>query len=84
MTADQPWGAQSRFAQEGFAWYGRRVQLPTGWGRTRASAIAAQPAESIAEAAQSFGQREDITVLTLSRLHKETFPQGRKVAAATA
>lgn len=37
------------------------------FGFDRTSAIAANSAESIAQAAQSFGQQDDITVLTLSR-----------------
>src|SRR5208282_2568180 len=37
------------------------------FGFDRTSAIAANTAESIAQAAQSFGQQDDITVLTLSR-----------------
>ncbi|MFZ0340155.1 MAG: SpoIIE family protein phosphatase, partial [Terracidiphilus sp.] len=39
------------------------------FGFDRTSAIAADTAESIAQAAQSFGQQDDITVLTLSHSH---------------
>jgi serine phosphatase RsbU (regulator of sigma subunit) len=38
------------------------------FGFDRTLAIAADSAESIAHAAQQFGQEDDITVLTLSRL----------------
>ena len=37
------------------------------FGFDRTSAIASDSAESIAQAAQRFGQQDDITVLTLSR-----------------
>ena len=38
------------------------------FGFERTAAIAAQPAESISKTAQDFGQDDDITVLTLTRL----------------
>ncbi len=38
------------------------------FGFDRTSAIATQPADDIAQAAQAFGQEDDITVLTLSRI----------------
>lgn len=54
------------------------------FGFDRTSAIAADTAESIAQAAQSFGQQDDITVLTLSRADGEGGALGARVAAATA
>jgi phosphotransferase system HPr-like phosphotransfer protein len=38
-------------------------------GFERAAILSTQPAASIAQAAQTFGQEDDITVLTLSRQH---------------
>jgi serine phosphatase RsbU (regulator of sigma subunit) len=38
------------------------------FGFERTAAISAQPAETIAQAAQDFGQEDDITVLTVARL----------------
>ena len=49
------------------------------FGFERTAAISTQPAESIARAAQQFGQDDDITVLTLSRL-----PVASNAALATA
>lgn len=40
------------------------------FGFARAAAISAQPAESVARAAQSFGQEDDITVLRLTRAER--------------
>lgn len=44
------------------------AQSPTGelFGFDRTAAISNQSAEAIAQAAQAFGQEDDITVLTLS------------------
>ena len=44
------------------------------YGFERAAAIASGPAESIASAAQEFGQEDDITVLTLKLVpaHKQS------------
>lgn len=47
-----------------------RNNLGELFGFERTSAIAGQSAESIAHAAQAFGQEDDITVLTLARLAK--------------
>jgi hypothetical protein len=44
-----------------------RSQTGELFGFERTAAISNQPAESIAETAQKFGQEDDITVLTLSR-----------------
>jgi hypothetical protein len=44
------------------------------FGFDRTSAIAADSAESIAQATQKFGQQDDITVLTLSRDHATEAP----------
>jgi len=38
------------------------------FGFTRAQAISTEPAEKVAQAAEAFGQNDDITVLTLTRL----------------
>ena len=38
------------------------------FGFERTQALSSQPASAIADAAQKFGQEDDITVLTLSRL----------------
>jgi len=54
------------------------------FGFDRTSAIAADTAESIAQAAQSFGQQDDITVLTLSRSHGDGALLGQRVVAVTA
>jgi hypothetical protein len=54
------------------------------FGFDRTSAIAADTAESIAAAAQKFGQQDDITVLTLSRSHGDGVTLGRQAAAAPA
>ncbi len=54
------------------------------FGFDRTSAIAANTAESIAQAAQSFGQQDDITVLTLSRSHSDGAVLGQRVVAVTA
>ncbi len=40
-------------------------------GFERAAILSTQPAASIAQAAQTFGQEDDITVLTLSRQHSQ-------------
>ncbi|MGB6857097.1 MAG: SpoIIE family protein phosphatase [Terracidiphilus sp.] len=53
------------------------------FGFDRTSAIAADTAESIAQAAQSFGQQDDITVLTLSRSHGDGAILGQRVVAVT-
>ena len=45
-----------------------RSQAGELFGFERTAAISTQPAETIAEAAQKFGQEDDITVLTLSRV----------------
>jgi hypothetical protein len=52
------------------------ARTPSGdlFGFDRAAAIAHHPAESIVSAAQSFGQDDDITVLTLSRLTEDRHP----------
>jgi hypothetical protein len=44
-------------------------------GFERAAALSTQPAESIAQAAQTFGQEDDITVLTLARRSPEAQPK---------
>jgi len=46
------------------------ARSPTGelFGFDRTAAISSEPAEQIAAAAQAFGQEDDITVLTLTRL----------------
>jgi hypothetical protein len=54
------------------------------FGFDRTSAIAADTAESIAQAAQKFGQQDDITVLTLSRSHGDGVGLGQRVAAVPA
>jgi hypothetical protein len=54
------------------------------FGFDRTSAIAADTAESIAQAAQKFGQQDDITVLTLSRSHDDGAILSPRAAAATA
>jgi hypothetical protein len=54
------------------------------FGFDRTSAIAADTAESIAQAAQKFGQQDDITVLTLSRSHGDGGVLGQRVAAVPA
>lgn len=54
------------------------------FGFDRTLAIAADTAESIAQAAQSFGQQDDITVLTLSRSHGDGGALGQRTAAAPA
>jgi hypothetical protein len=41
------------------------------FGFERTLAIASEPADSIAQAARDFGQHDDITVLTLRRLHAQ-------------
>jgi hypothetical protein len=38
------------------------------YGFTRTKSISAEPADSIAHAAQSFGQEDDITVLAITRV----------------
>ena len=45
---------------------------PSGelFGFERLAAISIQPAEAIAQAAQAFGQEDDITVLTVARVPK--------------
>jgi hypothetical protein len=45
-------------------------------GFERAATLSTQPAESIARAAQIFGQEDDITVLTLSRPSSQAQPKG--------
>ncbi len=45
-----------------------RSQAGELFGFERTAGISTQPAETIAEAAQKFGQEDDITVLTLSRV----------------
>jgi hypothetical protein len=54
------------------------------FGFDRTLAIAADTAESIAQAAQKFGQQDDITVLTLSRSRGDGGVLGQRAAAATA
>jgi hypothetical protein len=54
------------------------------FGFDRTSAIAADTAESIAQAAQKFGRQDDTTVLTLSRSHGDGGMLGQRAAAATA
>jgi len=54
------------------------------FGFDRTSAIAADTAESIAEAAQKFGQQDDITVLTLNRSHGDDGVLSQRAVAATA
>jgi hypothetical protein len=54
------------------------------FGFDRTSAIAADTAESIAQAAQKFGQQDDITVLTLGRSHGDGVLLGQRAAAASA
>ena len=44
-------------------------------GFERAAALSTQPAESIAQAAQTFGQEDDITVVTLTRRSPEAQPK---------
>jgi serine phosphatase RsbU (regulator of sigma subunit) len=45
-----------------------RSKIGELFGFDRTKAISAQPAESISQTAQNFGQEDDITVLTLARL----------------
>jgi hypothetical protein len=49
---------------------------PSGalFGFDRTAALSLQPAETIAQTAQTFGQDDDITVLTLTRLSRESGP----------
>jgi hypothetical protein len=49
---------------------------PTGalFGFDRTAALSLQPAETIAQTAQTFGQDDDITVLTLTRLSRASGP----------
>jgi hypothetical protein len=54
------------------------------FGFDRTSAIAADTAESIAQAAQKFGQQDDITVLTLSRANGKGETPARRTAAVLA
>jgi serine phosphatase RsbU (regulator of sigma subunit) len=63
-------GAQLTLLTDGVV----EAQGPTGelFGFDRTAAISSQSAESIASIAQSFGQEDDITVVTLS--HKAAKP----------
>ena len=53
------------------------------FGFERTAAIATDPAEAIADAAQKFGQHDDITVLTLSRERAAEAPSARRSAVLT-
>jgi hypothetical protein len=44
-------------------------------GFERTATLSTRPAESIALAAQNFGQEDDITVLTLSRASRQALPK---------
>ncbi len=59
-------GQQLTLLTDGIAEARRRSGELLGFERT--AAMASQPAASIAQAAQDFGQEDDITVLTLTRL----------------
>jgi hypothetical protein len=54
------------------------------FGFERTLALSSQPAATIADAAQTFGQEDDITVLTLSRLSPSLEPQTELGSAAFA
>jgi hypothetical protein len=51
-------------------------------GFERTATLSTRPAESIAHAAQDFGQEDDITVLTLSRTPRQAQPQTASPLAA--
>jgi hypothetical protein len=51
-------------------------------GFERTANLSTQPAESIAQTAQDFGQEDDITVLTLSRTPRQAKPKTASLLAA--
>ena len=63
MTIHLPLGSQLALVTDGIV----EARNPHGelFGFDRTAALSNQPAEEIAAAAQSFGQEDDITVLTL-------------------
>jgi serine phosphatase RsbU (regulator of sigma subunit) len=54
------------------------------FGFARTASISAQPADKIAHAAEQFGQRDDITVLSLTRQKPEGAGEPVACSAATA
>jgi hypothetical protein len=50
------------------------------FGFDRAAALSTEPAEQIALAAERFGQDDDITILTLTRIGKGEEPSARYTA----